>query len=142
MTTSTTTQRMPLVRYLELEPEPHLVANECTKCNAVYFDTRIACAGCENRDFQPRALATTGTLRTFSIIHRSAKGIPTPYVSAVVDLDGGGTVKANLLNAGTDPAGIRLKMPLRLTTFVAGTDDEGTEAVGFAFEPGEGASNG
>lgn len=142
MSAPATTRQLPLVRYLALEPEPHLVANECTKCNAVYFETRVACASCENRDFQPRPLATTGTLRTFSIIHRSAKGIPTPYVSAVVNLDGGGVVKANLVNAGTDPAGIRLKMPLRLTTWVVGTDDEGTEAVAFGFEPVEGGSNG
>ena len=27
-------------------------------------------------------------------------------------------------------------MKVRLTTFVAGTDDEGTEAVVFGFEPG------
>ena len=26
-------------------------------------------------------------------------------------------------------------MPVRMTTFVAGTDDDGTEAVAFAFEP-------
>ena len=28
-----------------------------------------------------------------------------------------------------------LGMPVRLTTFVAGTDDDGTEAVAFGFEP-------
>jgi hypothetical protein len=26
-------------------------------------------------------------------------------------------------------------MPVRLTTYVAGTDDNGTEAVAFAYEP-------
>jgi hypothetical protein len=33
-------------------------------------------------------------------------------------------------------------MPVRLATYVVGTDDEGTEAVAFGFEPVEGSSNG
>jgi hypothetical protein len=41
-----------------------------------------------------------------------------------------------------DPAHVELGMPVRLATFVAGTDDDGTEAVAFAFEPvsGKGTS--
>jgi hypothetical protein len=30
---------------------------------------------------------------------------------------------------------VQLGMPVKLTTFVAGTDDDGTEAVAFGFEP-------
>jgi uncharacterized OB-fold protein len=61
--------------------------------------------------------------------------VPAPYVSALVDLDGGGAVKGNLLNVPPDPEHVKLGMPVRMTTFVAGTDDDGTEAVAFAFEP-------
>ena len=68
-------------------------------------------------------------------MHRAAPGVPTPYVSVVVDLDGGGVVKANLVNVEPDPDHVRFGMPVRLTTYVAGTDDEGTEAVAFAYEP-------
>ena len=53
----------------------------------------------------------------------------------VVDLDGGGDVKANVVNVEPDPEHVKLGMKVRLTTFVAGTDDEGTEAVVFGFEP-------
>ena len=58
-----------------------------------------------------------------------------PYVSAVVELDGGGVVKANLVDAGSDPEKIELGMKVKLTTFGCGTDDEGTEAVAFGFAP-------
>ena len=61
--------------------------------------------------------------------------MPVPYVSAVVDLDGGGDVKANVVNVEPDPAKVSLGMTVRLTTFVAGTDDDGTEAIAFGFEP-------
>ena len=74
-------------------------------------------------------------MRSFTIVHRSVPGVPVPYVSALVDLDGGGTVKANLSNIPPDPEHVKLGMAVRMTTFVAGTDDDGTEAIAFAFEP-------
>ena len=39
-------KRVPLVSYLALEPEPHLLAWECTACAARFFDRRNACAAC------------------------------------------------------------------------------------------------
>ena len=44
-------QQIPLVDYLELGDDPHLVANECTACGARFFDRRNACAACEGTDF-------------------------------------------------------------------------------------------
>ena len=37
-----------------------------------------------------------------------------PYVSAIVDLDGGGTVKGNLTGVDPDPAKIKMGMPVRV----------------------------
>ena len=45
-------QQIPLVDYLVLGEDPHLVANECTSCGARYFDRRNACASCEATDFK------------------------------------------------------------------------------------------
>ena len=74
-------------------------------------------------------------VRSFAIVHQAAPGVPVPYVSSVVDLDGGGAVKANVVNTEPDPEHISLGMKVKLTTFVAGTDDDGTEAIAFGFEP-------
>ena len=48
-------------------------------------------------------LEETGVLHSFSVVYRSFPGIDVPYVSAIVDLDGGGTVKGNLINIEPDP---------------------------------------
>jgi len=128
-------KQIPMVDYLVLDKEPHLVANECTSCGALYFDRRNACAHCGKRDFTSRDLDTTGAVRAFSIIHQAAPGVPVPYVSSVIDLDGGGAVKANVIDVEPDSDHVKLGMKVRLTTFVAGTDDDGTEAVAFAFQP-------
>jgi uncharacterized OB-fold protein len=128
--------RVPLVDYLVIDDgNPYLVANESTESGALYFDRRNADAKSGRPGFKRRRLANTGAVRTFTMVHRAAPGVPTPYVSVVVDLDGGGTVKANLINVDPDPARVRVGMPVRLTTYTAGTDDNGTEAVAFAYEP-------
>ncbi len=59
-----------------------------------------------------------------------------PYVSGIVDLDGGGVVKASTF-VGVDPKpeNLSLGMKLTLTTFPIGTDSEGTEAVSFGYQP-------
>jgi uncharacterized OB-fold protein len=127
--------RIPMVDYLVLEAgDEHLVSRYCTSCQALYFDRRNACAHCGGREFGTRRLSNDGSLRAFTIVHRAAPGVPTPYVSAVVDLDGGGVVKANLVGVDPKPDGIELGMKVRMTTFTAGTDDEGTEAVAFGYE--------
>ncbi|MBA2325187.1 MAG: OB-fold domain-containing protein [Actinobacteria bacterium] len=129
-------KQVPIVDYLILDDgPPHLRAQVCTGCGASYFDRRNACAKCGQRAFEPRSLPAEGTVRSFTIVHRAAPGVPTPYVSAIVDLEGGGVVKANVVNVDPDPDQISFGMPVKLATFVAGTDDDGTEAVAFGYEP-------
>ena len=129
------TQRIPLVGYLVLEPEPHLVAQQCSSCGARFFDRRNACGSCGGRDFEPAPVASTGHLRAFSIVHRADPGVAVPFVSAIVETIDGTTVRANLLEVEPDPAEVRLGMAVRLVTYPAGTDSEGTECVAFGFAP-------
>jgi uncharacterized protein len=126
--------QIPLVDYLALEPEPHLVAHECTSCGARYFDRRNACAGCFGTEFRSVDIATSGEVRAFTIVSLAAPGIPVPFVAAVVDCDGT-SVRANVVNTEPDPDHVQLGMKVRLITQVVGTDSAGTEAVGFGFEP-------
>ena len=140
---ASTAQRVPIVEYLVLDDDehgPHLVANECSACQARYFDRRNGCARCGGAEFGKARLATNGKVRGFTIVKRAAPGVQVPYVSAVIDLDGGGSVKANVVGLDGEPEpgkNVTLGMPVRLVTFPAGTDDEGTEAVAFGFEPKE-----
>ena len=127
-------QQIPLVDYLVLGDDPRLVANECTSCGARYFDRRNACASCEGTEFGKVDVPTTGEVRAFTIVAFAAPGIPVPFVAAVVDCEGT-SVRANLINVPADPEHVALGMKVRLATEVIGTDDNGTEAVGFGFEP-------
>ncbi len=127
-------KQVPLVDYLELGDSPHLVAHECTNCGAKFFDRRNACASCFGTEFKKAIIATDGEVRAFTIVAHAAKGIPVPFVSAVVDC-GGTSVRANIINTEPDPEHVSLGMKVRLATFSMGKDGAGTEAIGFGFEP-------
>ena len=125
---------VPIVDYLVLDGDPHLVANECVACGARYFDRRNACANCSGTEFTTVPVATEGEVRSFTIVSLAAPGIPVPFVAAVVDCDGT-SVRGNLVNVPPDPEHVELGMKVRLTTVPIGTDEAGTEAVGYGFEP-------
>lgn len=127
-------EQIPMVDYLVLGDDPHLIAHECTTCGARFFDRRNACAGCGGREFTTVDVATTGELRSYTIVTFAAPGVPVPFVNAIVDC-AGTSVRGNLIGVDPDPAQITLGMPVRLTTTSLGTDDHGVEALGYAFEP-------
>ena len=127
-------EQVPLVEYLVLGDEPHLVAQECTSCGARFFDRRNACASCSATEFRPVDIPTTGEVKSFTIVSMAAPGIPVPFVAAIVDCDGT-SVRANVVNTPADPDHVRLGMKVRLATYEVGTDSAGTQAVGFGFEP-------
>jgi uncharacterized OB-fold protein len=129
-------QQVPLVSYLMLGDRPHLVASECTSCGARFFDRRNACASCFGTEFKEFDVPTEGELRTFTIVSYAAPGIPVPFVAGVVDCDGT-SVRGNIINVSPDAEHVRAGQKVRLATYQVGTDDDGTEAIGFGFEPAD-----
>jgi uncharacterized OB-fold protein len=126
--------QVPIVDYLVLGGEPHLVASECTSCGARFFDRRTACASCSGTSFRKVDISTEGEVRSFTIVSMAAPGIQVPFVAAIIDC-GGTTVRGNVVNVSPDPEHVGLGMKVKLTTFPVGTDSQGTEAIGFGFEP-------
>jgi uncharacterized OB-fold protein len=129
--------RLPLVNYLSIDGAGALAGVRCADCGARFLDAgRPACAACGGQSFTEQTFARTGSLRTFTIVHRGAPGVPVPFVSAVVDLDDGGpSVRANLLGLPPDPADIPRELRVELELLEVGTDDTGAIAVGFGFRP-------
>ncbi len=134
MTETAAPAQVPLVDYLVLGADPHLIANECTSCGARFFDRRNACAACFKSEFKSVAIATAGSVRAYTIVAFAAPGVPVPFAAATIDC-GGTSVRANIVNTPIDPQHITLGMSVQLTTFPIGADENGTEAIGFGFEP-------
>lgn len=133
--------QIPLVDYLALGERPHLVAHECTNCGARFFDRRNACASCFGDQFRDVEVATEGELQAYTIVAFAAPGVPVPFVAGMIDCDGT-SVRGNVINVEPDADHVQLGMKVKLATYVVGSDDEGTEAIGFGFEPIDGGAGG
>lgn len=130
---------LPAVNYLCI-PEneaPYLQGLKCRHCGAIYFDERKHCAKCASRNsLYTERLSGTGKLVAFTVVQRSYPGIPVPFVSAIVDLDSGGTLKGNLVNIAADPARIQVGMSVEVVYQQAPWGDEkGNLYLMFYFQP-------
>jgi uncharacterized OB-fold protein len=133
---------LPVVEFLKIPQagEPYLEGYRCKPCGAIFLGKRSVCSKCGARDqLEAIRLSNRGRLHVYSIVHRSFPGIDVPYVSAVVDLEGGGTVKGNLIGVAPDPAKIRLDMPVRVVfkDALGRKDKQGNSYLSYFFEPAE-----
>src|ERR1700692_2001347 len=138
--TNTDTGPRPILPFLELGSNPHLRGSKCT-CGAVYLDgKRVACSKCgEQNKFSPIKLSNKGKVYVFSVVHQSFPGIKTPYITAIVDLPEGVSVRSNIIDVDPEDAQKNPKkmfdMPVEMVTNVVAKDREGHEVVAFAFKP-------
>ena len=130
---------VPVVPYLKIPDggDPYLEGQQCDSCRKIFLGERETCSNCgESGRFQAKALDTNGNLYVYSIVHRSFPGVEVPFVSAIVDLEGGGTVKGNLINIEPDPEKVKLGMPVEVIYKIAPRKDaEGNEYLTYYFQP-------
>lgn len=131
----------PVVSYLKIPEsgDPYLEGQKCGSCGAVFLGERQTCSKCGTSGrLEAVRLSDRGELYVYSIVHRSFPGIEVPYVSAIVDLEGGGTVKGNLIGIDPDPEKIRMGMPVQVVYQIAPRkDQEGNEYLTYYFKPRE-----
>ena len=125
--------------YIRQENDEYfLMGLQCKSCNSIYIGERTSCGKCFTRDaFTELKLANTGRLYSYSIVHRSFPGIDVPYVSAIVDLDGGGTIKGNLIEVKMNPEDIAFDMKVKVIfrDALGRKDKEGNSYISFFFAP-------
>ncbi|MFP3943901.1 MAG: Zn-ribbon domain-containing OB-fold protein [Alphaproteobacteria bacterium] len=130
---------LPAVPWLVLpqEGEPYLEGHQCGNCGAIFLGQRSVCSKCTARDqMTPVKLPNRGTLYSYTIVHRSYPGVEVPFVSAVVDLENGASVKGNLIEIEPKPENIEMGMPVEIVYRDAGrTDGEGNKYAAYFFRP-------
>lgn len=121
--------------------EPYLQGCKCQSCGEVQLGERTICPKCGVRDqMKSMRLANTGKLYNFTVVYRNFPGVPVPFVSAIVDLDGGGTLKGNLIDIEPDPEKLTFDMPVRVVFGDAGRKDkEGNSYLAYFFTPAKAA---
>ena len=131
---------LPVVEYLKLPKggEPYLEGHKCSKCGSIFLGERKVCSNCFARDsMKSIKLNNKGKLYSYSIVFRSFPGIEVPYISAIVDLDGGGTVKGNLIDCEPDPDKINFDMPVEVIfdDALGRKDKDGNSYISYFFKP-------
>ena len=130
---------LPVVPYLKIPDggDPYLEGQRCGSCGAIFLGERDTCSSCgTDGQLEAQKLSNQGNLYVYSIVHRSFPGIEVPYISAIVDLEGGGTVKGNLINIDPDPEKVQMGMPVEVVYQIAPRKDQaGNEYLTYYFQP-------
>ena len=131
---------LPVVEFLKIPDggEPYLEGHRCRNCGAIFLGARDNCSKCGARDEMEKIrLSNNGEIYAYSIVHRSFPGIDVPYISAIVDLEGGGTVKGNLIDVDPDPDAIHFGMPVEVVfdDALGRKDNDGNSYLSYFFKP-------
>lgn len=129
----------PMAPFLKYRPDgsPYLAGSRCGACGEVFVGERMACAKCAAREtMEPIRLSDRGKLYNFTVVHRSFPGVAVPFVSAIVELEGGGALKGNLIDVEPDPAKLSFDMPVEVVFADAGKADKvGDRYLSYFFRP-------
>ena len=141
MTEANTSAPVPAVSFLHFDEVgcAYLRGARCTDCGAVAPGERHVCNACGARGrMKSIRLSESGTLYSYTIVHRSFPGVQTPFIAAIVDLDGGGALQGTLLGVEADPARIPFGLPVKLIYRHSGqTSADGRPFHSYYFAPAE-----
>lgn len=88
--------------YWEAAARNQLVVQQCAACGCRQFYPREFCIVCMSGDIRWTACSGKGTIYTYTVNHRGANAYmkdKTPYAVAVVDLDEGVRMLANIIDS-------------------------------------------
>ncbi|MBI2964477.1 MAG: Zn-ribbon domain-containing OB-fold protein [Deltaproteobacteria bacterium] len=92
-----------------------LMLQRCRRCRTAIHYPRPWCSACWSTDLDWVEAAGRGRVVTFTVVHQppfEAYAGDVPYVLAVVKLDEGPQMMANVL--GIEPAAMRVDLPVRV----------------------------
>lgn len=92
-------------RYTREIPQRYrLEAAKCQSCGKIHFPPRVICPGCKSRNFKVVKLQDEGRVLTYTIIHVAPDQFETqtPYVVAIVELNGGVKITSQIVDCTLD----------------------------------------
>jgi len=88
----------------------------CRDCEETFFPPRARCPSCLGGNLELTATGGTGRVYSYTVVHLDYHpdwGGEAPYVNALVSLDDGPVVFANVVNC--DPADVDVGTPVEVT---------------------------
>ncbi len=114
-----------------------LVGEVCPHCNAKLFPPRDVCPECGKEARTAYQFSGKGQVYSYSTIYEPPAGFEeyTPYTVALVKLEEGPIITAQLTDLGEQP--VEIGMPVEMVTRKIRTDDDerGMIVYGYKFRP-------
>jgi len=106
---------MDLARYHRLRSAYYrLEGQRCTSCQAIQFPPRTACRICRERSLEPHRLSGRGIVYSHAEVAQAPRGFAAPYVVALVKLEEGLLLTAQLTDV--EPEDVVIGLPAEMVT--------------------------
>ncbi len=129
---------MDIARHWRLKAQRYqLVGEVCPNCQGKIFPPRDVCPHCAVEEAQPTfQFSGRGEIFSYSTVHNAPEGYEdqTPYTVALVKLEEGPLVTAQLTDVGSNQ--VEIGMPVEMVTRKIRTHgEEGLIIYGYKFRP-------
>lgn len=112
----------------------HLEGQVCTACGEAQFPPRARCLACRAEALEKRRFSGRGTVFSYSEASRAPEGFAPPHLMALVELEEGPRVAAQLtdIESGQIEIGLRVEM---VTRRIREFGPQGYLVYGYRFRP-------
>ena len=126
---------MDLPRYHRLTaPYYRLEGRRCKRCEVLHFPPRETCGSCGGRETEPYRFCGRGAVYSFAEMGQAPRGFSGPYLVALVELEEGVRVTAQLTDVDADE--VEIGMPVEMVTRrLQEKGPQGYLVYGYKFRP-------
>ena len=129
---------MEIPRHWRLKKQRYaLVGEVCPHCQAKLFPPRDVCPECGGEAKEPYTFSGHGTIYSYTTIQEGPAGFENsgPYTVALIQLEEGPVVTAQLTDMGDQP--VTIGMPVEMVTrrIRSDGDEKGIIVYGYKFRP-------
>jgi uncharacterized OB-fold protein len=96
------------IRFIEALRKGKFLGLKCRQCGSYTVPPQKVCSECNSEDMEIVELSRNGEVQTFTVIHIAAEGFEAPYIVALIKLEEGALVTANIVNVDPEKASIEL----------------------------------
>jgi uncharacterized protein len=130
--------KMEVPRHWRLQKQRYgLLGEVCPHCDAKIFPARDVCPECGGEAKEPYRFSGKGEVYSYTIMNNAPAGFERnlPYTIALVKLEEGPTVTAQLTDLGEKP--VKIGMPVEMVTrrIKEDGDERGMLIYGYKFRP-------
>ena len=129
---------MEIPRHWRLQKQRYaLVGEECPHCKARIFPPRDVCPECGGEAKVPFNFSGKGSVYSWTVMHSAPAGFErnVPYTVAVVQLEEGPMVTAQLTDLGANKVAIGMPVEMVTRRIREDGDERGMLVYGYKFRP-------